>query len=266
MTKPTKSSPEPTTNVVPLAGHQPLPAALTDHLARDAGKGVSDKAEDQLIPIVYVLQTNSPACDKRAPTYIDGAEPGGFWLKGAIEPVRDGVAGIVVIPCAMTRTWMEWLPGRQGFAARHDKPPADLESGTGEGGRQALTRPNGNVIQDTREFYLLVDGQPYLLPCYATKHTFARGWQTHFRQFKHPKTGGVLPSFARKYRVTTVPTMNAMGRWFGLKFTDLNEWVSADEYQAAKALNAIVEQGRQRIEMPIADDADLAPAPVSPAS
>jgi hypothetical protein len=44
-------------------------------------------------------------------------------------------------------------------------------------------------------------------------------------QFRHPKTGGLLPSFARKYLLTTVPASNALGHWFTLKFTDLAKCV-----------------------------------------
>ena len=67
----------------PTSGGNQLPAELLDQTAADAGRGVSTKAEDQLIPILYVLQTNSPACDSRGPDYIDGAEPGHFLLRGA---------------------------------------------------------------------------------------------------------------------------------------------------------------------------------------
>jgi hypothetical protein len=149
----------------------------------------------------------------------------------------------------MARAWMEWLPNRQGFAARHEEQPDDTEVRPAQDGsskRPVLVRASGNIVADTRELYLLVDGQPYMLPCSSTLHTFAREWQSWFRQFRHPKTNAVLPSFARKYRLTTVPKANALGRWYGLKFIDLG-WVDASEYANARAFNEFVEQGRQRI-------------------
>jgi hypothetical protein len=125
-----------------------------------------------------------------------------------------------------------------------------------EGGRDRPTfkRANGNVIVDTREFYILVDGQPYLLPLHGTGHRFAREWTTRFHQYRHPKTGEVMPAFARRYTLVTVSAKNALGEWFGLRFIDNLGWVSVAEYEAAKTVNVMIEQGAFRVETPIADD------------
>jgi len=141
--------------------------------------------------------------------------------------------------------------------ARHDTPPADMvekmvrDQETGRERTMLIRSGNGNIIQDTREFFLLCEGHPYDLPCTGTKHTFARQWQTMFHQFKHPKTGGVMPSFSRKYRLTTVPMSNAVGQWFGLKFQDLG-YVTKPEYEAAKAFHLAVKRGEKKAEAPIA--------------
>jgi hypothetical protein len=242
---------------VALQGTSQPPTELLDNMAVDAGRGVSQKAEDQLIPLIYVLQTNSPQVDKRGPEYIEGAEPGHFYLRGALDPIRDGEEGIVAIPCGMVRSWIEWLPQRQGFVARHAAMPADVESRVvqdvdGSSKRSLVRSSNNNIVVDTREFYVVVEGRPYLLPCYSTRHKFARGLQTHFHNFEHPKTGGLLPSFARQYRLTTVLENNAMGRWFGLKFEDLG-WVSVADYARGRALSELVASGAQRVEAPIHD-------------
>ena len=231
-----------------------LPAELLIDTEKDAGMGVSFKAEDQLLPLIYILQSGSPAVDKRGDNYIDGAEPGDFWLRNALDPIKNGEEGIIAIPCEMTRAWIEWLPNRQGFVARHDTPPSDMKTSIvrGDDGRerQALVRGvNGNIIQDTREFFLLVDGQPFVFPCTGTKHTFARQWNTFFKQFLHPKTGGIMPSFSRKYRLTTIPSSNAIGKWFGVKFQD-EGWVKKSEYEAAKTLCLAVRKGEKRAEAP----------------
>ena len=233
----------------------PVPDDLLGVTEADAGMGVSFKQEDQLLPLIYILQTNSPVVEKRGDVYIDGAEPGHFWLRNSLIPIRDGVEGIEAIPCEMIHTWIEWLPNRQGFVARHDEPPKDMAERTvrDDNGRekQILVRAgNGNVIQDTREFYIIVDGQPFVLPCTGTKHTFARQWQTMFHQFRHPKTNQIMPSFSRKYKLTTVPASNAIGKWFGVKFEDLG-WVAKSEYDAAKAFHSAVKRGEKRAEAPI---------------
>jgi hypothetical protein len=232
-----------------------LPAELLEVTKTDAGMGVSFKQEDQLIPLIYILQTGSPAVDKRGDNYVEGANPGDFWLRNAITPIANGEEGIVVQPCEMARSWIEWLPNRQGFVARHDNPPPDMESRKerDDSGRERtiLVRgENGNIIQDTREFFLLVNGQPFVLPCTGTKHTFARSWNSFFMQFRHPQTGEVMPAYSRKYRLITIPASNAVGKWFGLKFQDEGYVQSRTEYDAGKALCMAVRKGEKRAESP----------------
>jgi hypothetical protein len=242
---------EPDTKIIPVKGQ--LPVELMEVTEKDAGMGVSFKAEDQLLPLIYILQSGSPAVDKRGDNYVDGAEPGDFWLRNAIEPVKNGEQGIIVIPCEMQRAWIEWLPNRQGFVARHDAPPIGMKTSVirDDNGRekQVLITDGGNIIQDTREFFLLVDGQPYVFPCTGTKHTFARQWNTYFKQFLHPKTGDVMPSFSRKYLLTTIPASNAIGKWFGVKFQD-EGYVTKPEYDRAKTLCMEVRAGKKRAEAP----------------
>jgi hypothetical protein len=233
-----------------------VPEDLMDATEQDAGAGVSFKQEDQLLPLIYVLQSNSPVVEKRSEAYVEGAEAGHFWLRNSLIPIKDGVLGIDAIPCEMVRTWIEWLPNRQGFVARHDAAPADMieklvRDETGREKMILVRSGNGNIIQDTREFYLMVDGQPYDLPCTGTKHTFARQWQTMFHQFHHPKTHGVMPAFSRKYRLTTVPMSNAIGKWFGLRFQDMG-FVTKPEYDAAKSFYLAVKRGEKKAEAPIA--------------
>jgi hypothetical protein len=231
-----------------------LPPELAELAKQDAGMGISFKAEDQLLPLIYILQTNSPAVDKRGDNYIDGAEPGDFWLRNALEPIANGEEGIQVIPCEMSRSWIEWLPNRQGFVARHENPPPDMNTRKerDDNGREKAVlfrEGNGNIIQDTREFFLLVNGQPYVLPCTGTKHTFARQWNTYFKQFKNSQTNDFLPSFIRKYRLTTVPASNAIGKWFGIKFQD-EGFVSKPEYDLARSLCLDVRAGKKKGESP----------------
>lgn len=221
-----------------------LPAELDQLVQQDAGMGVSTAFEDQLTPIINVLQTNSPQVDSRGPEYIAGAEPGKFWLRGAVIPIRDTID---VIPCGQLHSFLEWRAGRQGLVGRHAELPdgVEIEIDPSSGRRMFIRPDTKNMIQDTRELYLLVDGAPFMLPCYGTRHTFARAWQTHFNNLpKHPKTGGVLPSFAKRYRLSTVPASNAKGRWFNVTFAEIG-WTPLPEYQQAKALAENVARGMQ---------------------
>jgi hypothetical protein len=220
-----------------------LPPELAKLAEQDAGKGVSDQFEDQLTPIITPLQTNSPQCDHRGAEYIDGAAPGKLWLRSSSEPIRDFID---VICCGMVHSFVEWLPARGGYVGRHAELPDDVET-TRDGARQVHIRAgNKNVVEEAREFLLLLEGSPHLLSCTSTQHTFARKWQSHFHTVRHPKTGEIMPSFVKRYRLTTVPMANAKGRWFGLTFSEIEGaagWPSLNEYQQAKALHETIERG-----------------------
>jgi hypothetical protein len=251
VTDPTK--PNNATAMVPLSGEASpvVPDDLLDVTARDAGLGVSTDPADQILPLITVLQTNSPAVDKRSPDYIDRAEPGCFRFRGDLIEIRDGVAGFTCIPCAMQSVWLEWGPNRgSGLFGRHLKEPDDVEVREEDGLR--VRRGSGNVLQHVREFYILVDGKPHVLSFHGTGHITARKWQSHFHQFRHPKTGGLLPAYARKYRITTVARSNASGRWFAVKFEDRG-WVSKAEYEAGPALHEVIARGTYRVELSAAD-------------
>jgi hypothetical protein len=191
-----------------------------------------------------VLQSNSPQVDRCGADYLDGAEPGDFLLRGAVEPIRSGSAGFVAVPCGIRSCFMEWLPNRQGYAGRHDQEPGDVEVDY-DGSRPIRIRSsNRNIIEETKELFLLIEEQPYLMPCTSTKIPFVKALNAYCGQFHHPK-GGVLPSFAKRYLIRTVSTSNQKGHWFKPRFTD-HGWVSEQEYAEAKALNAIVECDRVR--------------------
>jgi hypothetical protein len=232
---------------------QQLPTDWLDQAARFSGRGVSMKAEDQQIALVYLLQQSSPQCDRRGNKYVPDAEPGDFYLRTALRPIRSGLTGIEVIPCEMKRVWIEFLPNRGGYVTEHDQPPGDLEGRIiNEGGIDKIIHvrgSNNNVVQDTRQFYVLCEGQPFVLGCKSTGHTFAREWVSHFHQLRHPQTGAILPAFAHKYLLTSVPTSNAKGKWFGLKFADLGP-ASLAEMEVGNRLFEAVTRGSVRSEAP----------------
>jgi hypothetical protein len=242
-----------TNTTVPGVVPDQLPADWLNTAARFSGRGVSTKAEDQLIPLIYLLQKGSPQVDKRGPKYVQDAEPGDFFLRGDLRPIRSGVTGIEVQPCQMLRKWVEWLPNRQGYVTEHDRPPADLESRiSSENGIEKIVqvrKSNNNVIVDTRQFYVLVEGQPYQLPLKSTGHTVAREWTTHQNRLLHPITGNVLPAFAHRYLLTSIPVDGKKGNWFGLKFADRGP-VSSAELEAGNQLYEAVTRGTVRGEAP----------------
>jgi hypothetical protein len=193
-----------------------------------------------------VCQSGSAVVDQRGPNYINGASAGDFWVRDSLNPIRSGIAGIELIFCGYERVWNEWKPNRQGnLVAQHKQAPEDAVEARDENNRWRLVRANGNIIEETREFFVLLDLQPYILPCTGTKHKFAKRLMAWFKQLVDPETGSVLPAFLHKYRITTFLDGNSLGKYFSLKFEDLGE-VSITEAKAGVALADVVRKGMHR--------------------
>jgi hypothetical protein len=238
----TRSHAESTTAITPV-GPPKLPAHLQS-VIKDlpSGFGVSSDAEDSIMPLLTVLQAGSPQVNSRNDRdHIIGAEPGCFWLRNSAVPIRDGAKGIVGIPLMINRVYVEWKPNRAGFVARHDYMPNDAELIDG-GDRfyPRITRKNGNIIEETRQVFLLVGDEPCVLPCTGTKHQFAKELNQNFKLYREAN-GKILPPFVRKYLFTTVPEKNSLGNWFGIRFQDL-DFTTAEECQAALSLAMTIPQ------------------------
>jgi hypothetical protein len=243
--------------VAPLPDPQP-PSTMSDEMLalteQDAGAGVSKDFADFILPMITVLQSNSPIVDTRSAEYIADAVAGAFWFRNDRVPIRDGVAGFDCIPLKMEDVWVEWGPtrGSGGPFGRHFNLPEDAEQRTiqeeGRSKKQWVRRDTGNILMEAREFYISVGGQLYLLPFHGSGHTVARRWQTLMAQFRHPRTGGVMPSYSRKYHLSTVRQSNKLGHWLNVRVEDAGE-VSLVEYKAARELYLIVKRGAFRIDM-----------------
>jgi hypothetical protein len=239
------------------SANKPMPEDLAAATAAEVGQGVSNDPGDLATPQLKVAQSGSPECDPNDAAFIAGAEPGDLIVLGSVLPVFKGETGVSALHCGQITTYSEFMPGRQGFVERHLECPDDVEARPAENGSKRsilIRRGSGNLITETREIYLIAQGTPCVLFCSGTKHGFARRWMTWIRQQKHPN-GGVLPSYARRYRLFTVPAKNALGKWFALQFEDLGWTTPMAEYQAAKEFNRFVEGGTLRIAAPTADAA-----------
>jgi len=237
-------------SINPLAPRpENLPAELLDMMAADAGKGVSFEAADQMVPRLYVAQSNSPAVDKRGEDYVDGCEAGDFVLRvGGVSTPRNGRDGILTIPAGMQNSWVVFRAQRQGFLARYLQKPAGLieVKERNENGREQLVlKLDDDVVVPSRDLFLLVADEqgswsPFVMFCTSTFHTFAREWNTYQRSLRHPKTGQVMPSYGHLYRLTTTIKHNALGRWFIPKYEDLGVLGDIPAYNLARELHLVV--------------------------
>jgi hypothetical protein len=246
--------------VSPTAG---LPNGLADLVEGDAGQGISQAQEDNLVPLIYVLQTNSPQCNKRDDRYVDGAEPGDIWLRGAPSPVVKGADGFLFQPCHFVKDWVEWVPRDSGggFVGRHDERPANAREvrDPKKPSKVVYITPDGHEVKETRNHmgYAITSAgpMPYAIPLTSSGHTVSREWMGLMGRQRLPNKPNVQPpSWALYYRLRTKMRHNADGDWFVLSVENAGPdgtplWVpTADDYQRGKALHDAFTSGSKQME------------------
>lgn len=240
-------------------------------MEQDAGKGTSTDISDNVVPLVYILQSLSPQTLKKKEEYIDGAEAGMIWFRGTKDLVS-GEEGVLVQPVLFSKVWLEWMPNRGGFVARHDKRPADAvqKEDPQNPKRKFWERPGGNIVVETREHVVLIHGvydqpAPFVISMSGSNHTASRNWMTSMNR-KQTKNGGRAPSFAFLYRLTTTFRTNDQGDWYAWDVNDETtkdgtpRMVDAASYMLARQLHDSFASGALRADNP---DDDLSEEEIS---
>jgi hypothetical protein len=229
-----------------------VPDELLEVTAADGPLGVSQDPIDQLLFYILLFQTNSPQVDKFSPNYVAGAGPGAIWFRGDVIEVRDGVVGFEAIVCHYLRVWNIWGPVRgSGLQGKLLAPPpaaeVEMRQLPDSTRPQLVFRDSGNVLQECRELYVLVNGRPYVMPFHGSGHRTVKQLQMTLSQYLHPKTQRALPAYAHKFLVQTTPMSNGKGRWFGFKFTRRG-FTTVAEYEAGRELYRAIARGAYRVE------------------
>lgn len=246
---------------VPATRRDQVPATRAQRLERAAGRGVSTDRDDKIIPMIRVLQSQSPQCLKQKPEYLGkDAEAGVFWFKGAAKELVDGKVGFEFIPCYFTKAWLQFDGPRDkspNFVARHEdraKRPADVPGLELDEDGYDYVNKAGHRWSLSREFYGLVRFKGsklwgmWLLPFSGGGHTTAREWQTLMDNFVLP-SGRPEPSYNRRYLINTIPKSNSSGDWFGMRYV-MQEEVTDDEFDLAEAFHLACASGAVRGEAP----------------
>lgn len=192
-----------------------LPAEA-DAFSDLAGAGMENvQSEDVLIPRITILQTLSPQLKKSKPQYINGAEEGDICSTATGEVWKS----IYFLPVHFRKQWIEWAPRESGagLVRIHDSP-AILDDCTRDDRRRPFL-PNGNLVQETSQFYgfnITADMTPCFIAMSGTQLKHARKWLSMAKGERIPRADGtrfVAPFFYRVYKLSAAEESNAEGDW-----------------------------------------------------
>jgi len=242
-----------------------LPVPLEEFEGME-GQGFEDTDKDAYaIPFLRVLQSNSPQCNEDEDSYIKGAKPGMMF-----NTITGDLYGkeVEIIPVHYTRDFVEWRPNRGGFVQSHGSDPAILERVEKIDDKNNQILDNGNVIQDTRNHYILiadklVDG-PVIFSLNSTGVRHSRKWMTLLSNLVLPNSTKKAPMFAGVWRVSTVQNENDDGKWYqvgnkSMTAIEYVRWVNSRELDAARGARKLITSGTTRADYDSLRDSDNKP-------
>jgi hypothetical protein len=213
------------------------------------GRGLSRKSEDQIVPMLKVLQPLSPELNETHMKYVEGAEAGMIYLQGLEDELYES---ITFQHCRFEKHIVEWIPRGKGggFVARHDTwPPGWVEGVADDGRRQVRMTKSGNQLIETRYHIGNVilkggDVHPFIIPFSSTGHTVSRQWQTMMNAVR-VGDGEIPDAWTKLYRLNTVRRTNAAGTWYLLNVQPIG-WANEQQAKAGEMLFMSFEEGRKQ--------------------
>lgn len=231
---------------IAVAGTNAL--ALVSDFEQDAHAGFEGMGQDDFaLPFLKLLTNTSPEIGE-----IEGATPGAI-MNTVTNQCYDGKKGVVVIPCAYVRQYIEWAPRGSGSGAPIGIYPAtsDILSRTHrEPGDNRDYLDNGNYVENTANHYVMLindEGapEPALIVMKSTQLKKSRKWNSMMMSVKLMGKNGAYtpPMYSQMYRLTTVSESNDKGKWYGWEIERIGSVEDAGIYSAAKAFAAQIGSG-----------------------
>ena len=240
-------------------GSAPSAAAMQS----EGGGGLSQRMEDNLVPLLYVLTSTSPQINSRDPKYVEDAEAGDIWLRNDSDPIVKGDDGVLVQFCGMYSEWVEWIPRESGggIAGRYKDRPKEAVQDDDNPNKWWL---GDNELIDTRNVILNVYRDPslppdnYVMPLKSTGHGVARAWMTNMNKKRLPN-GAKPDAWACLYLMKSQTRTNKKGTWCLPEIHDVREngkfagWASDEQYEWGQATHDAFETGVKRAQDEDAD-------------
>jgi len=235
-----------------VAEKKPNGVAVAASFEADAQVGFEQMGQDDLaLPFLKILTNMSPEIGE-----VDGASPGMLYNSVTGE-LFDGAGGVVVIPCAYVRQYIEWAPRGSGSGAPiaiHSATSDILSKTHREPGESKDFLDNGNYIENTANHYVQVIDKngvpsPALIVMKSTQLKKSRKWNSMMMSVKLQGANGLYtpPMFSQQYRLTVVSESNDRGKWHGWEIERIGSVESAEVYQTAKLFSESIQAGQVNV-------------------
>ena len=210
--------------------------------------GYSTKREDNVLPLIRLLQKGSPQVDERGGDYVDGARAGDFLFKNAPQEIIAGDVGFNFWQFGFHKNWVEWRPNRGGYVGAHLEPPPEAEwrvetNKENNRERKILALPNNNYLEETAYHYGLVNGAIWVLPFRSTGLADLRALNTAMGGLTfedHP-----LDSYGAIWRITSKSRTSKDYEWYAVKFALLFHYGQRDAEGKLLMPTSMLLRGRQ---------------------
>ncbi len=234
----------------------------------DVGAGMEGTDKDSFaIPFLTVVQKMSPQVDETDPKFIEKARPG-MLTDTVTDELFSGKDGVIFLPCAYQRRFLQWAPRDTGGGFKGEVLPeqaAQMEQDgevVNQDGRLYFPLKDGTVnekkcdfLADTRNhFGILINPttgviSPALLSLSSTQIKKSKQLMTLLNGVKVEGSKGKVtpPTWVNQVRITTVPESNDKGSWHGVK-VQLEGFIGTQElYDAGKELHDIIAAGKANV-------------------
>ena len=196
----------------------------------DLDKGFENMTQDDLaLPFIRILGQLSPQVTEGDSKYLEGAKPGMIY-NTVTNDLFDGKKGIKVIPCYFKKDYPEWSDRGEGSgapAAVHLPNSPVIRTGKREATGSKIRLPNGNYIEETASYYVLVETKdtgmmPALITMKSTQLQVSKKWNSMMKTVGIPNGKGGMarpPMHGVVYHLTSVLQKNDKGSWYGWSVT-----------------------------------------------
>lgn len=188
---------------------------------QDQGLGLENmEREDLALPFLKVLSRQDPILDD-----LETAKPGDIY-NTVTGDVYKGKEGVIAVPCAYQRRFIEWAPRGSGSGAPLNIYTPDQErprtERSKEDNREYVVGGSGSYIEETHQHFVLIlneDGSisTALIAMKSTQLKKSRKWNSMVAGRTMVGANGPFtpPRFSHKYLLKTVSEENSKGSWHG---------------------------------------------------